>query len=48
MAISGHLDRAMMEYYSHTRAKAKRDAVESIQSFVPTEAHQPDAGATIQ
>jgi integrase len=35
MAIAGHLDRQMMEHYSHIRMAAKRKAVEAIQSFVP-------------
>ena len=37
IAISGHMDRAMLEHYSHIRAKAKRDAVDAIQSFLPEE-----------
>jgi integrase len=35
MSIAGHLDRAMLEHYSHIRAAAKRKAVESIRSYVP-------------
>ena len=31
LAIAGHLSRAMLERYSHVRAKAKRDAVEAIE-----------------
>jgi site-specific recombinase XerD len=37
MAISGHMDRAMMEHYSHVRAAAKRNAVDSMRSYVPKE-----------
>lgn len=37
MSIAGHLDRAMMEHYSHIRAAAKRKAVDGIRSYVPTE-----------
>jgi hypothetical protein len=35
MSIAGHLDRAMLEHYSHIRAAAKRKAVESIRWYVP-------------
>lgn len=31
LAIAGHLSRAMLERYSHVRAKAKRDAVTAIE-----------------
>ena len=31
LAIAGHLSRAMLERYSHVRAKAKRDAVKAIE-----------------
>jgi integrase len=32
MAIAGHLSRRMLEHYSHVRMKAKRQAVESLDS----------------
>jgi integrase len=41
MSIAGHLDRAMLEHYSHIRAAAKRRAVESIRSYVPDEPAGP-------
>jgi hypothetical protein len=41
MSIAGHLDRAMLEHYSHIRAAAKRRAVESIRSYVPDEPAVP-------
>jgi integrase len=37
MSIAGHLDRKMLEHYSHIRAKAKRRAVDAISSYDPTE-----------
>jgi len=37
MSIAGHLDRAMLEHYSHIRATARRKAVEAIRSYVPEE-----------
>ncbi len=37
MSIAGHLDRSMLEHYSHIRAAAKRKAVDSIRSYVPEE-----------
>jgi integrase len=37
MSIAGHLDRSMLEHYSHIRAAAKRKAVEAIRSYVPEE-----------
>jgi integrase len=35
MSIAGHLDRSMLEHYSHIRAAAKRKAVEAIRSYIP-------------
>ena len=32
MAVAGHLDRAMMEHYSHVRMAAKRDALGRMES----------------
>jgi integrase len=32
MAVAGHLDRAMMEHYSHVRMAAKRDALGKLES----------------
>lgn len=37
MSIAGHLDRSMLEHYSHIRMDAKRKAVEAIRSFMPDE-----------
>jgi integrase len=37
MSIAGHMDRSMLEHYSHIRAAAKRKAVEAIRSYVPEE-----------
>lgn len=37
MSIAGHLDRAMLEHYSHIRAAARRKAVDAIRSYVPEE-----------
>jgi integrase len=37
MSIAGHLDRSMLEHYSHIRGAAKRKAVEAIHSYVPEE-----------
>ncbi len=37
MSISGHMDRAMLEHYSHIRADAKRAAVDAIPSYIPTD-----------
>jgi integrase len=41
MSIAGHLDRSMLEHYSHIRMAAKRQAVEAIKSFVPDEPSIP-------
>ena len=38
MSLAGHLDRKMLEHYSHIRNAAKRHAVESISSYNPEEA----------
>jgi len=38
MSLAGHLDRKMLEHYSHIRNAAKRKAVESISSYNPEEA----------
>lgn len=35
MSIAGHLDRSMLEHYSHIRAAAKRKAVNAIRSYIP-------------
>ena len=43
MSLAGHLDRSMLEHYSHIRAAAKRKAVDAIKSYVqpknPTRVH---------
>lgn len=41
MSIAGHLDRSMLEHYSHIRAAAKRKAVDAIRSYVPEELPLP-------
>jgi integrase len=38
MSIAGHLDRKMLEHYSHIRNAAKRKAVDAIKSYMPGEA----------
>jgi integrase len=49
MAIAGHLDRSMMEHYSHIRGAAKRAAVDSIAStFNPETALRVDTPTTVQ
>jgi len=48
MSIAGHLNRAMLEHYSHIRAQAKRMAVEAISSFVPEEPEPPAITKRIQ
>jgi len=48
MAIAGHLDRAMLEHYSHIRMDAKRKAVEAIKSFVPDEQPPIPASKRVQ
>jgi integrase len=37
MSIAGHLNRSMLEHYSHVRAAARRKAVEAIRSYIPEE-----------
>jgi integrase len=37
MSIAGHMERAMMEHYSHVRMDVKRKALESIRSWMPEE-----------
>ena len=32
MAVAGHIDRAMMEHYSHVRMAAKRDVLSKLES----------------
>lgn len=46
MSIAGHLDRKMLEHYSHIRAQAKRRAVQSIATYNP----EPDktSGQTVR
>ena len=36
MSISGHVDRRMIEYYSHVRTKARVDAVNCLSTPLPT------------
>ena len=47
MSIAGHLNRKMLEHYSHIRAQAKRRAVEEIASYDPTEADTLHGTATV-
>lgn len=47
MSIAGHLDRKMLEHYSHIRNAAKRKAVEGIRSYQPEEM-APLATASVQ
>jgi integrase len=47
MSIAGHLDRAMLEHYSHIRAAAKRRAVEAISGYIPEET-PPSATKRVQ
>jgi integrase len=37
MSIAGHLNRKMLEYYSHIRNAAKRKAVEAMRGYIPEE-----------
>ncbi|MBV9762110.1 MAG: site-specific integrase [Acidobacteriaceae bacterium] len=37
MSIAGHLDRKMLEHYSHIRNAAKRKAVDAMPSYIPEE-----------
>jgi integrase len=45
MAIAGHVSREMLEHYSHIRQKAKREAVEAIDSYRPAESIADDSAA---
>lgn len=47
MSIAGHLDRSMLEHYSHIRNAAKRKAVDSIRSYIPEE-KVPAASTRVQ
>jgi integrase len=47
MALAGHMDRSMLEHYSHIRSAAKRAAIDSISSYVPTD-ETPAITKTIQ
>jgi integrase len=49
MSIAGHLDRKMLEHYSHIRNAAKRKAVDAIKSYIPGEhTLRADNSATVQ
>jgi integrase len=48
MSIAGHLDRKMLEHYSHIRNAAKRKAVDAICSYMPEEMVVPEATASVQ
>jgi integrase len=48
LALAGHLDRAMLEHYSHIRMAAKRKAVDAIQSFVPEDAEPAPVTKKVQ
>ncbi|HEV3330551.1 MAG TPA: site-specific integrase [Bryobacteraceae bacterium] len=41
MSIAGHMDRKMMELYSHIRDDVKQKAVDAIRSYVPEEIPVP-------
>jgi integrase len=41
MSIAGHMNRQMLEHYSHIRTTAKRKAVEAIRSYVPDDPSIP-------
>ena len=44
MAIAGHMDRAMMEHYSHVRMAAKRDVLDKLESgLMRVSATEPQA-----
>jgi len=42
-SIAGHLDRKMLEHYSHIRNAAKRKAVEAISSYIHRNPHDLNA-----
>jgi hypothetical protein len=49
MSLAGHLDRKMLEHYSHIRNRAKRKAVDAISSYDPqAEALPADTPTTVQ
>lgn len=50
MSIAGHLDRSMLEHYSHIRVAARRKAVEAITSswVLPEEREAPAATKSVQ
>jgi integrase len=48
MSIAGHLDRKMLEHYSHIRNAGKRKAIEAISSYDPQESARPERAARVQ
>jgi hypothetical protein len=48
MSIAGHLDRKMLEHYSHIRNAAKRKAVDAICSYMPEETAGTESTTTVQ
>ncbi|MBS1829165.1 MAG: site-specific integrase [Acidobacteria bacterium] len=51
MAVAGHIDRAMMEHYSHVRMAAKRDVLTKLESGlmeIPVAEHRQKNGAPSQ
>lgn len=51
MAAAGHIDRAMMEHYSHVRMAAKRDVLTKLESGlmeIPVALHRQKNGPTSQ
>jgi integrase len=48
MSIAGHLDRKMLEHYSHIRNAAKRKAVEAACTYVPEDSAVPAATKRVQ
>src|SRR5262249_49808298 len=45
MAIEGHVSETMLEHYSHIRLKAKRAAVDALDTFKPPSPITPELGA---
>lgn len=48
MSIAGHLDRKMLEHYSHIRNAAKRKALDAICSYMPEEMGGQAPSARVQ
>jgi integrase len=48
MSIAGHLDRKMLEHYSHIRNAAKCKALDAICSYMPEEVALSEGTASVQ